>query len=74
MSITLSVDDCSTERGHQGAAEVESLNQNVRDVFEPRAGSAQVECELLAFERSAFATPGRLEGQLFDREEVNRRA
>jgi hypothetical protein len=51
-----------------------SLNQAVRDYLEQLAGAALVESELQAFEQSALATLGRLEGWRFDREEANRRA
>ena len=51
-----------------------SLNQAVRDYLEQLAGSQHLGIELQAFEASALATPGRLQGWTFDRDEANRRA
>ena len=75
MNITLSVDERVAEQARKAAAAMgKSLNQAVRDYLEQLAGAAQVESELQAFEQSALATPGRLEGWRFAREEANRRA
>jgi hypothetical protein len=49
-----------------------SLNQAVRDYLE-LAGAQQREAEVRAFEASALATPGRLSGWTFDREDANKR-
>jgi hypothetical protein len=46
----------------------------VRDHLEQLAGQATLQAELQAFEKSALATPGRLKGWKFNREEANRRA
>ncbi|QHI99046.1 MerR family transcriptional regulator [Xylophilus rhododendri] len=75
MNITLSVDERIAEQARAAAATMgKSLNQAVRDYLEQLAGSQQLASELDNFERSALATPGRLEGWRFDREEANRRA
>lgn len=75
MNITLSVDERIAEQARAAAATMgKSLNQAVRDYLEQLAGSQQLASELQAFEQSARATPGRLEGWRFDREEANRRA
>jgi hypothetical protein len=75
MNITLSVDERVAEQARKAAAAMgKSLNQAVRDYLEQLAGAALVESELQAFEQSALATPGRLDGWRFDREEANRRA
>ncbi len=75
MNITLSIDKQVAEQARKAAAEMgKSLNQVVRDYLEQLAGAQQLETELRAFEQSALATPGRLKGWRFDREEANRRA
>lgn len=75
MNLTLSVDEQVAERArHAAAAMGKSLNQAVRDYLEQLAGAAQLATELEVFEASARATPGRLDGWVFDREEANRRA
>ncbi|HSI58709.1 MAG TPA: DUF6364 family protein [Ideonella sp.] len=75
MNITLSVDERVAEEARKVAQAMgKSLNQAVRDYLEQLAGGQQTEAELQAFERSALATPGRLKGWRFDREEANRRA
>ena len=51
-----------------------SLNQAVRDYLEQLAGGQRLEAEVAAFVQSARATPGRLRGWRFDRDEANRRA
>jgi antitoxin component of RelBE/YafQ-DinJ toxin-antitoxin module len=75
MNITLSVDERLADRARKAAQAMgKSLNQAVRDYLEQLAGSQQLEAELNAFEQSALATPGRLGGWTFDREEANQRA
>ncbi|SHN01039.1 MerR family transcriptional regulator [Rhizobacter sp. OV335] len=75
MNITFSVDERIAEQARAAAATMgKSLNQAVRDYLEQLAGSQQLANELQAFEQSARATPGRLGGWHFDREEANRRA
>jgi hypothetical protein len=44
----------------------------IRASLEQLAGSQHLEPELRAFEQSALASPGRLAGWKFDREEANR--
>lgn len=75
MNITLSIDEQVAERA-RGAAQAmgKSLNQAVRDYLEQLAGGQQLQVELDAFERSTAATPGRLNGWRFDRDEANLRA
>lgn len=74
MNITLSVDDRLAERARQAAhAMGKSLNQAVRDYLEQLAGAQQRETDLRSFEASALATPGRLSGWKFDREDANKR-
>ncbi len=69
MNITFSVDE------HLAAQAMgKSLNQAVRDYLEQLAGSQQLQTELRAFEQSALASAGRLDGWKFDRDEANRRA
>lgn len=75
MNITLSVDERVAERARRAAQAMgKSLNQAVRDYLEQLAGAEQRAAELQAFEASARATPGRLNGWRFDRDEANRRA
>lgn len=75
MNITLSVDARIAEQARAVAATLgKSLNQAVRDYLEQLAGIQQLASELQAFEQSALATPGRLAGWRFDREEANQRA
>ena len=75
MNITLSVDERIAEQARKVAGAMgKSLNQAVRDYLEALAGGQELRTELQAFEASALATPGRLRGWKFDREEANRRA
>lgn len=75
MNITLSVDENTLERARRAAQAMgKSLNQAVRDHLEQLAGRAALDEALAAFEASARATPGRLDGWQFDRDEANRRA
>jgi antitoxin component of RelBE/YafQ-DinJ toxin-antitoxin module len=75
MNITLSVDERIAEQARRAASAMgKSLNQAVRDYLEQLAGAQQLQAELDAFERSALASPGRLQGWTFDRDEANRRA
>ena len=75
MNITLSVDERIAEQARKAAGAMgKSLNQAVRDYLDQMAGGPALEAELQAFERSALATPGQLQGWRFDREEANRRA
>jgi hypothetical protein len=75
MNITLSVDEQVAEAARRAAAAMgKSLNQAVRDYLETLAGAEQRAAELRAFEASALATPGRLSGWRFDREDANARA
>jgi hypothetical protein len=75
MNITLSVDGRIAEEARKAASAMgKSLNQVVRDHLEQLARAHQVQEQLEAFEASALATPGRLRGWKFDREEANRRA
>lgn len=75
MNITLSLDERIAERARAAAQAMgKSLNQAVRDYLEQLAGQDQVDAELEQFERSALASPGRLRGWKFDRQEANRRA
>lgn len=75
MNITLSVDERIAEQARKAATAMgKSLNQAVRDYLEQLAGSQQLATELDHFEQSALATPGRLKGWVFNREEANRRA
>ncbi len=74
MNITLSVDERVAERARRAAQAMgKSLNQAVRDYLEQLAGAQQREGEVRAFEASALATPGRLSGWKFDREDANKR-
>jgi antitoxin component of RelBE/YafQ-DinJ toxin-antitoxin module len=75
MNITLSVDEQVAERARAAAQAMgKSLNQAVREYLEQLGGRQRLQTELDAFEQSALATPGRLNGWKFDREEANRRA
>ena len=75
MNITLSVDERIAEQARAAATLMgKSLNQAVRDYLEQLAGSQQLASELRAFEQSALASPGRLAGWKFDRDDANRRA
>lgn len=75
MNITLSVDEQVAERARLAAQAMgKSLNQAVRDYLEQLGGHQRLQAELDAFERSALATPGRLRGWKFNRDEANRRA
>ena len=75
MNITLSVDKRVADEARKAAGAMgKSLNQAVRDYLEQLARAHQVQAQLAAFEASALAMPGRLNGWKFDREEANRRA
>ena len=75
MNITLAVDEQVADSARKAAKAMgKSLNQAVRDYLEQLAGSQQIENEIATFEQSARATPGRLGGWRFDRDEANRRA
>jgi antitoxin component of RelBE/YafQ-DinJ toxin-antitoxin module len=75
MNITLSVDERIADEARRAARAMgKSLNQAVRDYLEQLARAQQLQEQLDAFEASALATPGRLRGWKFDREEANRRA
>lgn len=75
MNITLSVDERIAEEARKAAQAMgKSLNQAVRDYLEQLAGQQRIEAEIAAFQQSARATPGRLGGWRFDRDEANRRA
>jgi antitoxin component of RelBE/YafQ-DinJ toxin-antitoxin module len=75
MNITLSVDEEIADQARNAASAMgKSLNQAVRDYLEQLAGAQRLAAELDAFEASALASPGRLNGWRFDREEANRRA
>jgi antitoxin component of RelBE/YafQ-DinJ toxin-antitoxin module len=75
MNITLSVDERIAEQARSAALAMgKSLNQAVRDYLEQLAGSQQLAADVNAFERSARATPGRLAGWKFNRDEANQRA
>ena len=75
MNITLSVDERIADEARRAASAMgKSLNQAVRDYLEQLARAHQLQQQLDAFEVSALATPGRLRGWKFDREEANRRA
>jgi antitoxin component of RelBE/YafQ-DinJ toxin-antitoxin module len=75
VNVTLSVDERIAEEARRAAGAMgKSLNQAVRDYLEQLARAQQLQEQLDAFEASALATPGRLRGWKFDREEANRRA
>lgn len=75
MNITLSVDERVADEARKAAGAMgKSLNQAVRDYLEQLARAQERQSELDAFEASALASPGRLNGWKFDREEANRRA
>jgi hypothetical protein len=75
VNITLSVDERVADEARKAASAMgKSLNQAVRDYLEQLARAHQLQEQLDAFEASALATPGRLGGWKFDREEANRRA
>lgn len=75
MNITLSVDERIADRARRAAGAMgKSLNQAVRDYLELLAGGEQLASELLAFELSARATPGRLRGRRPGREQADTRA
>ncbi len=74
MNITLSVDERTAERARLAAQAMgKSLNQLVRDYLEQLAGAEQRQTEAESFEASAKASPGRLNGWVFDREQANAR-
>ena len=73
--MILAVDECTAEKARKAALAMgKSLNQAVRDYLEQLAGTPDLAAELQAFEQSALATPGKLKGWKFDRQEANRRA
>ncbi|MFG6430140.1 DUF6364 family protein [Roseateles sp. LYH14W] len=75
MNITLSVDEQVADQARRAASAMgKSLNQAVRDYLETLAGAEQRAAELREFEASALATPGRLGGWRFNRDEANARA
>ena len=75
MNLTLAVDERTAEKARKAALAMgKSLNQAVRDYLEQLAGTPDLAAELQVFEKSALATPGKLKGWKFDREEANRRA
>lgn len=75
MNITLAVDEQVAEQARKAASAMgKSLNQAVRDYLEQLAGADQLAAELKTFEASALASPGRLNGWRFDRDEANARA
>lgn len=74
MNITLSVDERVAENAREAARKMgKSLNQAVRDYLEQLAGQARQEEEWKAFEQRCLASPGRLNGWKFNREEANER-
>ena len=74
MNITLSIDERVAERARKTAQAMgKSLNQVVRDHLEHLAGMTQQDAQAQTFEASARATPGRLDGWRFDRDEANER-
>lgn len=74
MNITLAVDERIAEQARRAASAMgKSLNQAVRDYLEQLAGAEQLAAELKAFEASALASPGRLNGWRFNRDEANER-
>ncbi|MFO1227756.1 DUF6364 family protein [Roseateles sp.] len=74
MNITLAVDERIAEQARRAASAMgKSLNQAVRDYLEQLAGAEQLAAELKAFEVSALASPGRLNGWRFNRDEANER-
>lgn len=74
MNITLSVDERVAENAREAARKMgKSLNQAVRDYLEQLGGSARTSQEWDEFERSCLASPGRLNGWKFNREEANAR-
>lgn len=75
MNITLSVDEEVADQARRAASAMgKSLNQAVRDYLETLAGAEQRAAELREFEASALASPGRLSGWRFNRDEANARA
>ena len=75
MNLTLAVDERTAEKARKAALAMgKSLNQAVRDYLEQLAGTPDLAAELQVFEKSALATPGKLKGWKFDREDANRRA
>jgi antitoxin component of RelBE/YafQ-DinJ toxin-antitoxin module len=72
MNITLSVDERIAEQARKAAQAMgKSLNQAVRDYLEQLARAEQIVADVQAFEASALATPGRMGGWRFDREEAH---
>ena len=74
MNITLSVDEQVAQRARDAAQKMgKSLNQVVRDYLEQLAGGARRQQEWDEFESSCLASPGRMNGWKFNREEANAR-
>ena len=74
MNIIFTIDEHVAERARQAAhAMGKSLNQAVRDYLEHLAGLGQPDAQADAFEASAHASPGRLDGWRFDRDEAHAR-
>lgn len=74
MNITLSVDERIAEAAREAARKMgKSLNQAVRDYLEQLAGQERLEAEWQAWEQRCLASPGRLQGWRFDRDEVHDR-
>ncbi len=74
MNITLSVDERVAENAREAARKMgKSLNQAVRDYLEQLGGGGRTAQEWDEFERSCLASPGRLNGWKFNREEANAR-
>ena len=75
MNITLAIDERLADRAREAAQGMgKSLNQVVREHLEQLAGQAQLDAELQAFRQSTVATPGRLNGWKFDRDEIHDRS
>jgi hypothetical protein len=74
INITVSVDEQVVERARRAAQAMgKSLDQAVRDYLERLGGASQRTAGARAFEASARATPGRLAGWRFDRDDTQRR-
>ena len=75
MNITLAIDERLANRAREAAQAMgKSLNQVVREHLEQLAGQAQLDAELQAFRQSTAATPGRLGGWKFNRDETHDRS
>lgn len=74
VNITLSIDEQIAERARRAAGTMgKSLNQAVREYLEQLARADERLAAAAAFEASARATPGRLAGWHFSRDEANAR-